>query len=158
MAALHGYITPVSFDVPPAKTPEAIMDKASELCIKLRLWQGKRADTKAMRNRRLLAIAEGRNQPTYYGVSEYNDRRSRRAERRARSGRSGKHTRKLRGQVAKADRLEANATDGLVWVVLMNADQGLTAVSRVEMAQLTDNFTYARCRNRREGACRQLGG
>jgi hypothetical protein len=136
MVALQGYITPVSFDVPPAKMPEAIMDKASELCIKLRLWQGKRADTKAMRNRRMLAIAEGRSQPTYYGVSEYNDRRSRRAERRARNGRSGKHVRKLRGQVAKADRLEANATDGLVWVVLMNADQDIG----IEGRELADNL------------------
>jgi len=132
MAALNGYITPVSFDVPPAKTPEAIMDKASELCIKLRLWQGKRADTKAMRNRRLLAIAEGRSQPTYYGVSEYNDRRSRRAERRARKGKTGK----LRGRVAKADRLEANATDNLVWVVVMNVDQDI----KIEGRELADNL------------------
>jgi hypothetical protein len=35
---------------------------------------------------------------------------------------------KLRGKVAKADRLEANTTDDLVWVVAMNADQGLTPV------------------------------
>jgi len=136
MAALNGYITPVSFDVPPAKTPEAIMDKASELCIKLRLWQGKRADTKAMRNRRMLAIAEGRSQPTYYGVSEYDDRRARRAERRARKGKTGKYTRKLRGQVAKADRLETNATDNLVWVVIMNADQDI----EIEGRDLADNL------------------
>ena len=100
------------------------MDKASELCIKFRLWQGNRADTKAQRNRRLLAIAEGRAQPEYYGADEYRDRRSRRAERRARRGRTGKPARKLRGLVAKADRLELNATSDLVWVVIMNAEQG----------------------------------
>jgi hypothetical protein len=127
MEALNGFIMPMSFDVPPAKTPEALMDKASELCIKLRLWQGNRADTKAMRNRRLLAIAEGRAQPVYYDVAEYRDRRTRRAERRARRGRTGKQARKLRGKVAKADRLELNATNDLVWVVIMNADQGQTA-------------------------------
>jgi hypothetical protein len=125
MADLDGYVTPVSFDVPPAKTPDALMDKASELCIKLRLWQGKRADTKAMRNRRLLAIAEGSGQPAYYGAAGYQDRRTRRAERRAMSGR---HARKLRGKVAKADRLELNATSDLVWVVIMNADQGQRTV------------------------------
>jgi hypothetical protein len=135
MMALNGYITPVSFDVPPAKTPEALMDKASELCIKLRLWQGKRADTKAMRNRRLLAIAEGRSQPTYYGVSEYNDRRSRRAERR---GTASVHTRKLRGKVAKADRLESNATNDLVWVVVMNADQDIGIEGRALADDLED--------------------
>jgi hypothetical protein len=100
------------------------MDKASELCIKLRLWQGNRADTKAMKNRRLLAIAEGRSQPAYSSVSEYDDRRSRRAERSARKGRTSRHIKKLRGKVAKADRLEANATNDIVWVVVMNADQG----------------------------------
>jgi hypothetical protein len=122
MADLNGYITPVSFDVPPEKMPEALLDKASELAIKLRLWQGKRSDTKAMRDRRLLAIAEGRSQPTFYGVNQ--DRRTRRAERRTILGRSGRQTRKLRGNVAKADRLELNATNDLVWVVIMNADQG----------------------------------
>lgn len=112
----------MSFDVPPAKTPEALMDKASELCIKLRLWQANRANTKAMRTRRLLAIAEGRGQPAFYGLDR--DRGTRRAERSSRHGGSGKHVRKLRGKVAKADRLELNATSDLVWVVIMNADQG----------------------------------
>jgi hypothetical protein len=107
--------------------PEALMDKASELCIKLRLWQGNRADTKAMRNRRLLAIAEGRAQPTYYGADEYKDRRTRRAEKRVGRGRAGKQAKKLRGKVAKADRLELNATSDMVWVVIMNADQGQKA-------------------------------
>jgi hypothetical protein len=120
MEALSGFIMPMSFDVPPAKTPEALMDKASELCIKLRLRQGNRADTKAMRNRRSLAIAEGRDQPACYDVAEYGDRTTRR-------GRTGKQARKLRGKVAKADRLEFNATNDLVWVVIANADQGQSA-------------------------------
>jgi len=137
MAALNGYITPVSFDVPPAKMPEALMDKASELCIKFRLWQGNRADNKAQRNRRLLAIAEGRAQPEYY-VDEYQDRRTRRAERRARRGRTGRPARKLRGQVAKADRLELNATSDLVWVVIMNADQGQTAELSIDSVRVAD--------------------
>ena len=137
MAALNGYITPVSFDVPPAKMPEALMDKASELCIKFRLWQVNRADNKAQRNRRLLAIAEGRAQPEYY-VDEYRDRRTRRAQRRARRGRTGKPARKLRGQVAKADRLELNATSDLVWVVIMNADQGQIEELFIDSEQFTD--------------------
>lgn len=137
MADLNGYIVPISFDVPPPKVPEALMDKASELCMKLRLWQGNKADTKAMRNRRLLAIAEGRGQPQYYGIDEPQDRRSRRAERRARRGRTGgRHAKKLRGKVAKADRLEANATGSLVWVVIMNADQD----TEIEGRELADNL------------------
>lgn len=48
---------PVSFDVQLVKTLEAVMDKASEFCIQLHLWKD-RADIKAMRNRRLVAIAE----------------------------------------------------------------------------------------------------
>jgi hypothetical protein len=121
MADLKGYIAPISFDVPPAKATEALMDKASKLCIKFRLWQGKQADAKAMRNRRLLAIAEGRDQPEYGGADEYQGPRTRRAERMARHRR--RQARKLRGEVAKADKLELNATSDLVWVVIMNADQ-----------------------------------
>jgi len=135
MADFNGYITPLSLDVPPVKTPTALMDKASELCMKLRLWQGNKADTKAMRNRRLLAIAEGRGQPEYYGADEYQGRRTRRAERRARRG-SGRESRRLRGKVAKADRLESNATGALVWVVIMNADQD----AEIEGRELADNL------------------
>lgn len=125
MADLDGYIYPVSWDVPPPKTPDALLDKASELCIKLRLWQGKKADTKAMRNRRLLAISEGRAQPQYYNNAEYYDRRTRRGERKAgRRARRGKSSAVLKGRVAKADRLEHNATADLVWIVVLNADQG----------------------------------
>lgn len=130
MADLNGYIYPVSFNVPPPKTPEALMDKASELCIKLRIWQGKRADNKAMRNRRLLAIAEGRAQPQYYNNPGYIDRKTRRKEyKAARRARRGKSSGVLTGRVAKADRLEHNATGELVWVVILNADQGWALVS-----------------------------
>jgi len=124
----------MSFDVPPAKMPEALLDKASELAIKLRLWQGKRADSKAMRDRRLLAITEGRSQPVYYGVDR--DRKTRRVERRTRHGRTRRQARKLRGDVAKADRLELNATNDLVWLVIMNADQD----NEIEGRELADNL------------------
>lgn len=142
MAALNGYITPVSFEVPLAKTPEAVMDKASELCMKMRLWKTKKTETKDTRNRRLLAIAEGHAQPTYYGDSADNGsgRRYRGAERKASKG-GKRYTRKIRGKVAKADRLEVNAIDDLVWVVIMNADQGLNFPSSFLTAPLANNFS-----------------
>ena len=80
-----------------------------------------------MRNRRLLAISEGRAQPQYYNNPDYYDRKTqrkeRKAEQKARRGRSSSG--KLKGRVAKADRLEQNATSDIVWVVILNADQGL---------------------------------
>jgi len=51
-------------------------------------------------------------------------------------GRTGKQARKLRGKVAKADRLELNATGALVWVVIMNADQD----KDIEGRELADNL------------------
>lgn len=123
LSALQGYILPVSLDVPPPKTPESLMDKTSALAIKLRQWKGSRSESKATRKRRLLAAAEGRQ--TVQSTQELTGRRARRAERRARKGiRGGPHVRRLRAKVAKADRLEYITTDGLVWVVLFNADQG----------------------------------
>jgi hypothetical protein len=99
------------------------MDKTSALAIKLRQWKGSRSESKATRSRRLLAVAEGRQ--TIEGTQELTGRRARRAERRARKGRhGGPHVRRLRAKVAKADRLEYITTDGLVWVVLFNADRG----------------------------------
>lgn len=127
IADLEGFIYPISWDVPPPKDPEALLDKASELAIKLRIWQGKKADSKAMRNRRLLAISEGRAQPQYYNNPDYYDRKTqrkeRKAEQKARRGRSSSG--KLKGRVAKADRLEQNATSDIVWAVILNVDQGL---------------------------------
>jgi hypothetical protein len=53
-------------------------------------------------------------------------RRDRRAERRARhmAERGGFRSRNLKARVAAADRLEYNATEQLVWIVVLNADQG----------------------------------
>ena len=125
MADLEGYIYPITWDIPPPKTPDALLDKASELAIKLRIWQGKKADSKAMRNRRLLAISEGRAQPQYSNNAEDYDRKTRRKERKAEQrAKRGKSSANLKGKVAKADRLERNATSDIVWVVILNADQG----------------------------------
>ena len=101
------------------------MDKTSVLAIKLREWKGKRSESKATRNRRLLAAAEGRQSVS--GIPDLTGRRARRAERRERRGIiGGPRARRLRAKVAKADRLEYITTDGLVWVVLFNADQGMS--------------------------------
>lgn len=142
MEALKGYIAPMSLDVPPVRMPDGLMDKASELAIKLRVWQSNRANTKAMRDRRMLAISEGRiqpgsqldySQPGSSGVvDQFLDLRNNR-----RSGRRGRRQdRKLRGNVAKADRLEKNTTNDLVWVVIMNADQDIA----IEGKDLADNM------------------
>ena len=122
LAALQGYITPVETNVPPPKTPEGLMDQTSALAIKLREWLGRRKETKDTRSRRMLAVAEGR-EPVE-NISDLTGRRARKTERRARMGHGRRNARRLRGKVAKADRLEYITTDDLVWVVVINADEG----------------------------------
>lgn len=130
---------PVSADVPPPKTPEGLLDKSSALAIKLEQWRVKRKETKDMRNRQLLAIAEGRAPPGSLNNPTRRERKmQRRASRRAnrRGGlismalsaagveRSNRRGGRLAMQVAKADRLEMLRTDGLIWLVLLNAEDG----------------------------------
>lgn len=136
---LEGFVMPVSADVPPPKTPEGLLDKSSALAIKLEQWRAKRKDTKDMRNRQLLAIAEGRAPPGSLADPTRRERKmQRRASRRSnrRGGlistalsaagveRSNRRGGRLAMQVAKADRLEMLRTDGLVWLVLLNAEDG----------------------------------
>src|ERR1700733_12590766 len=115
---LQGFITPVSTNVPPPTMPEGLLDKASALAIKLEQWRAKKRESKANHSRRLLAIAEGRTQrrrpvgPISHLLSATG------AERYSR------RNRRLRSDVARADRLEMLRTDGLVWLVLLNAEDG----------------------------------
>lgn len=130
---LQGFTMQVSTDVPPPKMPEGLLDKASALAIKLEQWRAKKRESKANRSRRLLAIAEGR---TPQGSLGKPSRRQRRAQRRGPVGpiglllsatgaeRYSRRNRRLRSDVARADRLEMLRTDGLVWLVLLNAEDG----------------------------------
>lgn len=107
----------LSFSVPPATVPSSLLDKSSALAIKLDTWQTKRHETNADRQRHLLAVAEGREAPrrgTWWQTIQ---------EMRAGVGR-GSNVRKLKVEVKKADRLEANRTEGLVWLVLMDIEMG----------------------------------
>lgn len=133
---LEGFVLPVSTNVPPPKMPEGLLDKASALAIKLEQWRLKKRETKADRSRRLLAIAEGRAPSHSLGNLTFRERvQQRRAQRRRPVGPIGllleaagverASDRRLRSTVAKADRLEMLKTDGLVWLVLLNAEDGI---------------------------------
>lgn len=83
-------------------------------------WKTKRTETSRDRSRHLLAVAEGRES---MNDADYRDPRNWRQASRALTGRS-MSTRKLKQSVARADRLEANATDAIVWLVMINLDEG----------------------------------
>lgn len=138
---LEGHALPLSFDVPPPAPEEGIMDKASGLSVRLQTWRASQAEAKVDRKRQLLAIQEGRatsltprpsqsssgssqnvlTQAWDWRQSRKDDKAVRRSTRR---GKYGRVNRNLRTRVEIADRKEWNATDRLLWVVLLNAEQG----------------------------------
>ncbi|KAI8817121.1 uncharacterized protein EV422DRAFT_542494 [Fimicolochytrium jonesii] len=129
LSHIEGYVAPVSFDnIPPLKTPESLMDKTSELAVKIRTWTAARTEGKDSAKRRLLAIQEGKMAPL-----PADGRKGRLAARRARRGR--KPRRKTRLRVAKIDRIEKNNSIGLMWLVVMNFDQDAQITNR----ELADN-------------------
>lgn len=130
---------PVSSDgVPPPRTPEGLLDKSSALALKLERWKATRGETQDMRNRQLLAIAEGRaprgsmsqlsrmEQLELLHASFTSSRRPGLLQQvlPAVGGSGTTSNSRLAEKVAKADRLEMLRTEGLVWLVLMNADEG----------------------------------
>jgi hypothetical protein len=100
------------------------MDQSSALFIKLRQWKGNKSEAKAMRKRRMLAVAKGE-APVSSLSGDLTDRHARKVERRVLRGHHGGiQARRLEGDVYKADRLEYLSTDSLIWVVLCNIDDG----------------------------------
>ncbi|KAK4704873.1 hypothetical protein P7C70_g1342, partial [Phenoliferia sp. Uapishka_3] len=139
----EGLIAELDLDVPPAKTPEGLMDKGNELAVKMRKWKDARKEHKVDQKRQLLAIREGKggfegasSQSGQFGQFGPGARKARRAERRAqrdsRRGRTGSASRKLRTSVEIADRKEYNSTDSLLWIVLLNKEQDEEIQNREE--------------------------
>ena len=95
-------------------------------------WRRGLVQTNAMRNRHLLAIAEGRAEPGSpmqpYGtgsgkiVDTIGNAWNARQVAKARWSRRG--ARRLDAKVKKLDRLEMNQTDGLVWLVVLDLENG----------------------------------
>lgn len=145
LATLEGHALPLVFTgLPPPAAPETIMQRAQGMSVRLEQWQARNAQTKADRNRELLAIAEGRESVLAHATMSHrrpqNERESswmqrawearqaRRLERDAWRARRklmrGRQPKSLQNKVQIADRLEYNATKSLLWVVLLTAEQG----------------------------------
>ncbi|KDQ11010.1 hypothetical protein BOTBODRAFT_57738 [Botryobasidium botryosum FD-172 SS1] len=140
VAALGGAIAPLDYNVPPPRTPEGLMDKSSALCIKLDQWSQGRAQAKASRARELLEIRRGGGDVT--GMGEQfgaAGRRARRADRRAardqRRGRVPTPSRAMMMRVAIADRIEANQSIGVLWIVVIDASQD----DQIENREIVDS-------------------
>lgn len=140
-------------NLPPPKTPDGLLDKTSALAVKLEKWQVKKRETKEHRQRQLLAIAEGRAPPDSLTDPSMRDRLTllhanisnrgpglgRGVRGRGNAGPSGliglalssvgvergvRRKGRLESEVAKADRLEMLRNEELIWVVLLNAEDG----------------------------------
>lgn len=147
-----GHVTlPMTLDnLPAPETPDSLLDKTSAFALKLEKRNVKKREAKEHRQRQLLAIVEGRAPRGSLTDPSMSDRlilmKANLADRKAALGRSlsrhgssgpsgsalssvgpeegNRRHGKLRSQVAKADRLEMLRNEGLIWVVLLNAEDG----------------------------------
>lgn len=130
VAALGNHVLPLDYDVPPPYTPEGLMDKTSAVCIKIDQWSLNRSQAKSDRARQLVAIRQGGvdsgNLQNQFGIGGRQARRAaRRANRDERRGRVPMPSRNMMMKVAIADRKEANASIGVIWIVVIDAAQGM---------------------------------
>lgn len=145
IAALEGRVLPLEYDVLPPTEPEGVVDEMNALGVKLNTWQNARSTAKSDRAREMLASRQAGGpvaaaQPPPKGVLQQvlgaasggilggGPLAQRKAARRGRLeavvGSTAVGGRRLDKKVAVADRKEASATSGMVWVVVINAEQG----------------------------------
>lgn len=135
LASLEGHALPLDFEVPPPAPQEKITEKAQGMSMRLEQSRERKKEAKATRNRELLAIAEGRatslSSPPLIdpnNPSKKELKQARRMEKKAHkaqlAGMDPKKLKKLQNKVLLDDRVEYNANQDLLWIVLLNADQG----------------------------------
>lgn len=147
LAMIEGHALPLTFDVPPPPPEEGLMDKVSGLSVRLQAQRVMQKETKIERKRQLLAIQQGHTTSLQSPLSDAaalasssissssvsavqdarQDRKDRRDVQRAlRRAERGRVNRGLRSTVELADRMEWKSTRMLLWVVVLNAEQGLS--------------------------------
>lgn len=169
LVPLEGCALPLSFDVPPPAPMSGLMDKTTGLSIRLQAWAARQKESKADRKRQLLSIQEGQSMfltPRPSAVSSRpsssnsvmqawerrKDRKEAEAERDAvERGQNGLVDQRLREHVQIADRKEFNAMDRLLWVVVMNSEQGNCPI--IQLISVTLTILVYRCIYRRKRAC-----
>lgn len=141
LAIVADYTLPLRFDMPEPQPPEGFYNKTSGLAVRLDTWKGAYAETSKDRKRQLLAVMEGRAAPHTISTPRSggssgdkgffekwaDDRAQRKDEkdyRRAMKRLSKGKTRRVKNQVQIADRLEYKSTRNLMWLVLLNEEQG----------------------------------
>jgi hypothetical protein len=139
IASLSPYILPVSTEITPAKKlrKSAILNKMAVIGNNIRQGKTKQLQKQADRQRRLLAIAEGRQdslpsrptpstavtQPSKESRSEKRDRRA--VEKAIKAREDIKKLEKMQGRVRQLDRIDELKGNRLLWIVLMNSEQGM---------------------------------
>ncbi|KAG8873666.1 hypothetical protein FRB98_008854 [Tulasnella sp. 332] len=145
VASLEGRCLPLDYDMPPPKATEGQVNKMNALGVKMSAWMDGRDKAKANRARDMLAGRQTQTQQsassstesqqpsqmqnvlkvlssTRIGsrLSSLNQRREARSRITA-TTMLGK--RRLKSKVAVADRKEVSASIGMLWIVVLNADQ-----------------------------------
>ncbi|KAI5121179.1 hypothetical protein M0805_005980 [Coniferiporia weirii] len=151
MLPLQGYVLPLTFDVPPPVPLTGMLDKASELTMRMESWQLHRDQEDKNHMRQVLAYQQGHS--TYLPLTpltsssdesqnvfertleKKREKKWRKQEERAIKG---DPSTRLRQGVEVADRLEWNSTDALLWIVVLNADQD-AAIMGTEMIDNVEN-------------------
>ncbi|KAL8277543.1 hypothetical protein RQP46_010098 [Phenoliferia psychrophenolica] len=161
LAPIEHLVMPLSYDVPPPAAPAGLMDKTSNLAVKLRKHQVGSAEDKAMTQRRLLAYQNGTLDPALAASTSRQGKLSGMVQagkavfgegdgtpvasgssgggfgtggRRERKGGRRKQRRMAR-KVTSADREEQLGTQRLLWLVVLN----LTDDERIEGSAEADS-------------------
>ena len=151
LAIIADYSLPLRFDVPEPAPLEGVLQRTSGLAVRLDSWKAKFTEKDKERKRQLLAVMEGRapvhaiTPPKTPATPEErekkgffekmaDDRNQRKDEKSYRKAMRhlarGKGSNRVRAQVQIADRLEYKSTRNLIWLVLLNEEQGESFKSR----------------------------
>lgn len=134
LALVDGYALPLDLDMPPPEKPRGAMDTMGSWGVKFDAYMAGRKEKKTEERRRLLARTEAGAASGNYQMQVMGSRRERKAARRSArrargsegllSGLIGPRETPLQRRVANADLVEHWATEKIVWIVVMSAENG----------------------------------
>ncbi|KAG9003693.1 hypothetical protein FRB93_010914 [Tulasnella sp. JGI-2019a] len=149
VASLEGRCLPLEYDMPLPTKPNGKIEQMNALGVKMNVWQDERSKAKANRARDMLASHQtGAPLPPsgpsnmlggFLSGTRIGSRLNQLSQRReARIAGSQIGARRLKSKVAVADRKELSATMGMLWIVVINAEQD-KALQGTELADNDDD-------------------
>jgi hypothetical protein len=154
IASLAPHVLPLSLDVPPPVVGTGYTERTNAKFIREQGAEAYSEESRGEANRYLLAIARGQAQPMYAGrpelrrssssssgslssassmpsdaedekdMREWREKMAKRERKAVHAFRTHRDTRKFEEKIGKSARTDAQNTDDLLWIVLLNANQG----------------------------------